>query len=433
MSRLVRTTILSSAVVTISACATALGTREAPRVEGVVRVAHSTSAVQLAYERGKRLLQEGHHASAAGAFREALLLDPNSLDAMNGLGVALSAAGEYAGASRIFEEILTRNARDAFAMSNLGYVRLLEQRIVEAEDLFERALAIDPANARTRANLAAARAQSSGTAVAETRALTSAPIASAAALPPDPAGGGIVAVAPNVYELRGAGAAASPRESNGANARIVRVGSGVVELRRADSDVSNQPTSPQQNQVVAVTKDVYRLQAPRATGPITPLAAAVAAAQNGAEAIALKVAAESAATQGGTEAILRRDGTSAPSTSIRDHGQDGRIEVSNGNGVRGMARLLAGYLRQQGVGVNRLTNHLGFNQNRTEVQYRDGYRPQAVRLQMTLPVQADLVSSSVLGKDVDVRLVLGRDVVKENVAAWRGPVRIVQVAARAKP
>ncbi len=86
-----------------------------------------------------------------------------------------------------------------------------------------------------------------------------------------------------------------------------------------------------------------------------------------------------------------------------------RVEVSNGNGVTGLAKRLAVRLGSERVRTVRLTNQRPFNQARTEVQYREGYVDAASALAQRLEHPAALVPSKALAPGVDVRLVLGRD------------------------
>lgn len=97
-----------------------------------------------------------------------------------------------------------------------------------------------------------------------------------------------------------------------------------------------------------------------------------------------------------------------------------RLEISNGNGMRGMAADIGRRLAQQGMPVGRLTNQRPFRQQRTTVQYREGFESaaRAVARSMTNAAAVDLQPTA--GLRSDVRVVLGHD--------WRAPAA-VQVAA----
>ncbi len=99
------------------------------------------------------------------------------------------------------------------------------------------------------------------------------------------------------------------------------------------------------------------------------------------------------------------------------------LEISNGNGVAGMARAVA---RSIGAGegrVVRLTNQKGFAVRKTRVEYQAAFRLAAERLAERLGGAA--VQQSV-GGPVDLRVVLGHDRV-------RATARHVAIVAKTPP
>ena len=86
-----------------------------------------------------------------------------------------------------------------------------------------------------------------------------------------------------------------------------------------------------------------------------------------------------------------------------------RLEVSNGNGVAGMAASVGRWLAAQGLQTARLTNQRPFTQQQTVVEYRDGHEQAALRVARSLPTHAKAVPAPMQGLRSDVRVVLGRD------------------------
>jgi Flp pilus assembly protein TadD len=86
-----------------------------------------------------------------------------------------------------------------------------------------------------------------------------------------------------------------------------------------------------------------------------------------------------------------------------------RVEVSNGNGVTGMARRVGTYLKGSGFAATRLTNQHGFGVAATRVEYRDGYEVEARQVAAAMPRSVDIAPSTTLRSDIGVRLVLGKD------------------------
>jgi len=86
------------------------------------------------------------------------------------------------------------------------------------------------------------------------------------------------------------------------------------------------------------------------------------------------------------------------------------IEVSNGNGMNGMAGRSADYLRSYGFTVGRITNAKYFSFNDSVIFYREGYLQVAEELARLTPGVQDIKKVDSLGRPaIGVRIVLGRD------------------------
>jgi hypothetical protein len=86
-----------------------------------------------------------------------------------------------------------------------------------------------------------------------------------------------------------------------------------------------------------------------------------------------------------------------------------RLEVSNGNGVAGMAARVGRWLAAHGMPTERLSNRQPFTQRYTVVQYRVGQEDAAQHIARLLPASAKAESRPTPGLRSDVRVVLGRD------------------------
>jgi len=89
------------------------------------------------------------------------------------------------------------------------------------------------------------------------------------------------------------------------------------------------------------------------------------------------------------------------------------VEVSNGNGTAGMAKSVGRQLASAGVKVSRLTNQVPYGEFTTRVEYRPGHEQAALDLSWRVPGRPPVVASIALRKDVDMRLVLGRDLPRD--------------------
>lgn len=110
-----------------------------------------------------------------------------------------------------------------------------------------------------------------------------------------------------------------------------------------------------------------------------------------------------------------------------------RIEVSNGNGVAGLAKRVGVYLHGHGFPAPRLTNHRTFKQRYTEVQYVPGAEALARRVSGSLDSHARLVPVARLERRMPVRLVLGTDFNESQSIANEGRPSGNQVALVSRP
>lgn len=104
-------------------------------------------------------------------------------------------------------------------------------------------------------------------------------------------------------------------------------------------------------------------------------------------------------------AALVAAATRAPADAVRAS----RVEISNGNGVSGMAARVGRWLAAQGVTPDRVTNQRRFVQRVTVVQYRLGFEDSAQRVARLLPESTRVEPALAAGQRADVRVVLGRD------------------------
>jgi hypothetical protein len=87
-----------------------------------------------------------------------------------------------------------------------------------------------------------------------------------------------------------------------------------------------------------------------------------------------------------------------------------KVEVANGNGVNGMARIVGKFLHDQGYSATRLTNQKPYQAISSEIQYRAGYQLEAQRIQTNFPQAIELVQRNDLRADVSIRILLGKDI-----------------------
>ncbi|SEF39209.1 LytR C-terminal domain-containing protein [Nitrosomonas ureae] len=107
-----------------------------------------------------------------------------------------------------------------------------------------------------------------------------------------------------------------------------------------------------------------------------------------------------------------------------------RLEISNGNGITGMAKQVSVFFQQHGVAKARLTNHQTYKHYQTEIYYRSGNYDQAYQINKMLPIQVKLVESNELRSDIQIKILLGQDFSRE--AAYFNKKELMQVSQNAK-
>jgi tetratricopeptide (TPR) repeat protein len=104
--------------------------------------------------RGQNKLDE-----AIQAYRQALAIDPNAIDAMNNLGIIYSTKGMTGEALKEFQLSLAIKPDQAMPHSRIGRILAETHRLPEAAAEFTRALQIDPANPHAHNDLGVALIQ----------------------------------------------------------------------------------------------------------------------------------------------------------------------------------------------------------------------------------------------------------------------------------
>jgi Flp pilus assembly protein TadD len=315
------------------------------------------STADGAFHAGRR-----HHGSlrydrAIAAYRQALYLDPSHPGARNGLGILLSSIGRHDEAVQELKAAVAVAPHQAHLRNNLGYVHLLRGSLPEALRELEEAKRLEPSNHRVNENLQLVRQR----------------LAARAQPRVDPS----AVTAPPARPAAPAGKA--------------------VDIRRAESTL------------VQVAPNVYEMREPKPAVapalPAEPRPLLLASLPAPAGAVKTDPASPAAAKMGPAAATV----------------ENVRLEVSNGNGLNGFARRIAGALARLGWGYSRLTNQLPFRQAATEVQYREGHAAEALRLAAGLKPGVVVIRNDSLAPNIDVRLVLGRDAWAERDLLRKDP------------
>jgi tetratricopeptide (TPR) repeat protein len=346
------------------------------KMEAVQRVTHSQNNPQAFYQLGRYYHGQTRYELALEAYRQALSLQPQYVDALTGMGVAHAMLGQYDDALRVLKAAASIDPFSVTAQNNLGYIYWLLNERDEAMRAYRQALKLDPMNARARDNmrLAMKDAANDQVEVAADSHPETAPHAPQAAA-------SIAAsqdVGPEVNELR-APAPAVPADPSGAQSEAIN-SAATVAGPNADSGLALNEVAPR----------VYELKRPVQ------------------EAERVASLPEPRSTASADKTVVRAAMTSPVSPAAADSAA--YLKVMNGNGVIGMAHEVARHMAAQGYPSAGTGNQPGFNEAQTRIEYRPGQAEEARRLSRLLPVQAVLSEATALGGKVTMRLVLGKDI-----------------------
>jgi tetratricopeptide (TPR) repeat protein len=92
------------------------------------------------------------------------------------------------------------------------------------------------------------------------------------------------------------------------------------------------------------------------------------------------------------------------------------LEISNGNGRQGMARLVSRQIRDPGVKIVRLTNEKSYKVRQTRIEYQPAFRDLAERLARRFGISAPVPVEARMAGRIDVRLVIGHDLPPQRMA-----------------
>ncbi|MDI6754825.1 MAG: LytR C-terminal domain-containing protein, partial [Thermodesulfobacteriota bacterium] len=97
------------------------------------------------------------------------------------------------------------------------------------------------------------------------------------------------------------------------------------------------------------------------------------------------------------------------------------IEISNGNGVNRMARIVGGYLKEKGLTVSRLTNDKNFNHSKTRIFYLKGHQEAAYHVSLNLPVPKNVEEIKHFDRpNIKVKVLIGKDLVISKILLEEG-------------
>jgi tetratricopeptide (TPR) repeat protein len=308
------------------------------------------------YVRGRNLHLERRYDEPIQAYQAALHEDGTHRNARNGLAIAYAEQRDFAKAIPIWRE-LTRGATmasgpaTAFLFGNLGHAYFLNGQYDEALVALEKACLLDPLNHRTWQRLGETLQQLGQDERAKQM------LRQASAL--------------REHDFRADYAAAE------GGARLPAIEKAIKTAQRADQDWAFVEIIHKPNGMLELRRVLPTRSAPPAA-PSLP-------------------APPPAPKKYRTPPVLAA------------------LEISNGIGRQGLARLMSRQLRDPSVKVVRLTNEKGFAVRQTRIEYQPAFRSVAERLAERFGAGKPVELS--LGGRANIRMVIGRDLSAGSIAS----------------
>ncbi len=382
------------------------------------------------------------HNDALKEFSKTLLIDPEHVQALNGMGVSYDRLRNFSRATESYRAALKINPNLDYVQNNLGYSFLLQGKYEAAIDAFKNAASLNGKKSRIQNNLAMAYAmagsydqalatfKSAGDQVKANYYLArvyykkglyaEAGKHFAEALSLDPslrdaregveASEALIAgTASRGQEIRedfaGDDKADPPRPSE-INMRQIRA---AQEKARFEYITAS---AYYQKNMFAEAGEHYRKVLcldPSSTEARKGLAAA--------STLARIMAANDRSARAETACGRSASGVLAAGDFSKVRKGSG-VEVSNGNGVRHMARNLGVYLTANGYRVVRLTNAPHFNYSEGRIYYTKDYLVMAQEIATLLPRIPDMQQVESFGRpDIKVKVRIGKDFVPVKMFA----------------
>jgi hypothetical protein len=332
------------------------------------------------YIRGRNHHLARRYDEAIAAYQAALQADGNHVNARNGLATAYAEQRDFAKAIPIWRE-LTRGATmasgpsTAFLFGNLGHAYFLNGQYDEALIALEKACLLDPLNHRAWQRLGETLQQLGQ----DERAAQMLRQASALRAHDFHADYAVAARGARLPAIEKAVQTPQRPDHDWAFVEVVNKPNGMLELRRV-LPARNAPSAPAMAPAAAP-----------ATAPVKP--------------------------------TLPKGERSLPVVAA--------LEISNGNGRQGLARLMSRQLRDPDLKVVRLTNEKGYAVRQTRIEYQPAFRGVAERLAERFGA-AKPVEVSVAGR-ANLRLVIGRDLSAGLIASRSNALPVGQASVAGAP
>ena len=322
--------------------------------------------------------------------------NPDNLQITNFLAQNYEELGKFEAARQLYQEALTRHGSHPVMANNLCFSYYQEGRWQEAETCFRQTLARDPGNVAARNNLGLLYCRL-GRQDEARRLWQEAEGAAAADAKMSQALAALGMPESAVYARR--------PEPTPPAARVTQAPTPKAAVSRLPAPVPAKDNTPAQPVTPKESARQLATKPPAPTpGPVEARPQPEARKQAAVPKQALAARAPGPAPQAAPQP------PQAPLTAAEL--ADTAIEVRNGTRTKDLARQTRSLLRQEGFTVAKIGNHVDFGAAKTMIYYRPGAESVARAVARTVFPEAGLAPSMKLNKGMDIKVLLGHDLLE---------------------
>ena len=314
------------------------------------------------YLLGSYYQERGRHGEAISEFKKVVMIDPQHSKAYSRMGISYDLLGRYDQAIEVYKESLKIDPNTDYVYNNLGYSYLLKGEVDEAVKAFKSAIALNDQKDIYHNNLGLALAKKEQFDLA-------------------------------LQEFKAAG-----------------------DEARAHYNLANQYYDRERYEEAKEHYQIALEQKPEMKAAQNRLEASEALARISQTQIKIPdtnslTAKEMSEAKQKILAMVEQAEKQAAKKEDKSS-REGQIEISNGNGVNRMARVIAEYLKENNFKVVRLTNAENFNHKNSQIYYQKGYEETAAQINKEIPLSVNQEEVKNFDRPhIKVKLVIGKDVI----------------------
>lgn len=332
------------------------------------------------YEIGRLYQKNGNYSHATIAYQKSLQLDPRYTKSIIGLATIYADQKQYIASISLFEQV-TKQEPTAINYNNLGYAYYLNKQYVEANRVLTQAIMLEPSYLQAQKNLELITSNHSIIAYSDSKQAADVLLTAKTNItkPED-------VVLNNQIELNILSKPIAKTQlvkaliSNAvviSETQAIQTASGIYELNIKESAVITENLANTPKEILVALSGGVTFKHISAISKLFDV----------------------------TENVISPFNLSDSNKFV---------EIVNGNGVKGLAKTVANKFNFGNKVQAKVADADRFNQMKTYIQYKKGYREDAVNLNHYLLNKPYLVQNDNLPSNLALRLVLGRDLLQRT-------------------